>query len=503
VKGWKIALMFLLVFGIVMGCVDYRNTDDKGQGPPANLTPGDIVFERWAKLPDGDLTTNIYFINSDGKNEVKLTEGKGPLWSPDGRKILFENNGLYVINADGSGKIKIHDVVVQGAGKKWESIDLYSWTPDGGKILFIKSDTAWREVKREAGITWVTGTPTDFRLYIVDSDGTNLTEIAKIIPHPIEGLFALSPDTSSIAYVVEKVESGETVYYLYIMSVDGSERKILTKQKDEIKALAFSPDGNKLAYVAFIKVPDEFFGEVRTLCLFLIDLEKGSEIKVKEGNIYEFAWSPDSRKIAYSTYYELFVVDLARNTVTKIVDLKEVTGLEWSPDGDKILATVDRHEEGVIYVVNVNDSNVVKLTSGTGARWLRYSDYNFDYKSPKKKEKKDEMDYTDSFTKEVLKNPEPYVGKEVTLTLDKEKYFPDLDVWGQTVEISEGSYYGGNVRVIRYYDSDLLRWNQFKVMNLGPTVEIMNAKAVKLTGILEEKYYRDYWLKAYKVEPIY
>lgn len=29
-------------------------------------------------------------------------------------------------------------------------------------------------------------------------------------------------------------------------------------------------------------------------------------------------------------------------------------------------------------------------------------------------------------------HPEPYVGEEVTLTLDKERFFPDLDVWEQT-----------------------------------------------------------------------
>jgi Tol biopolymer transport system component len=505
-KKWEIVLLILLVFGIESGCVENKDyTNDKGQAPLANLNPGDIVFEKWTKLPNGDLTTNIYFINSDGTSEVKLAEGSDPLWSPDGTKILFKNEDLYVINADGSAKSKIYDVVIEGAGKKWENIHLYSWTPDGGKILFIKSGTFWREVKRELSITYVTGIPTDFRVYIVDLDGTNLTGIAEIIPNP-SGSFAFSPDATLIAYVVEKVESGETVYYLYTMSVNGSERKILTKQNDEIKALAFSPDGKKLAYVAFTEEADEFFGKWRTPCLFVIDLEKRSQMKLTKGDkVDEFAWSPDSIKIAYSTLYELFVVDLAKNTKTKIADLRDITSLEWSPDGDKILATVGHRENGVIYVVNVNDSNTVKLTDGTGARWrpIPMQVGYFDYKSLTKKEKKDETDYTDPLTKEVLKNPEPYIGKEVTLILDKAKFFPDLDVWGQTVEVS-GGYYGGDVREIRYYNGDLNRWNCFKVMNVGPTVNIMGAKAVRITGVLESGMSGTYYtIKAYKVEPIY
>lgn len=115
------------------------------------------------------------------------------------------------------------------------------------------------------------------------------------------------------------------------------------------------------------------------------------------------------------------------------------------------------------------------------------------------------VDYTDSFTKEVLKNPAQYVGKEITLTLDKAKYFGNSDVWEQTRKYVEQEangltvrYEGGRVFIVG--DSDL---NRIALVNVGPTVNIKGAKAVKLTGILELRgFTAPYKLEAYKVEPI-
>ena len=118
----------------------------------------------------------------------------------------------------------------------------------------------------------------------------------------------------------------------------------------------------------------------------------------------------------------------------------------------------------------------------------------------------DYIDYTDSFTKELLKNPEPYVGEEVTLTLDKEKYFPNVDVWGQTRKSVEQE---GNELIVRYDGGRIIIVGDFPsriaLMNIGPTVNIEGAKAVKLTGMLERGGLggSSYKLEAYKIEPIY
>ena len=51
----------------------------------------------------------VYVMNADGSGVTRLTTTGGvfePAWSPDGTKIVFENERdgeIYVMNADGSG----------------------------------------------------------------------------------------------------------------------------------------------------------------------------------------------------------------------------------------------------------------------------------------------------------------------------------------------------------------------------------------------------------------
>jgi Tol biopolymer transport system component len=90
----------------------------------------------------GEPNFEIYVMDADGSNPVRLTNAPGrdisPAWSPDGQRIAFssERDGgicdIYVMDADGSNPVNL---------THYPSCDLApSWSPDGQRIAFC----SWR-----------------------------------------------------------------------------------------------------------------------------------------------------------------------------------------------------------------------------------------------------------------------------------------------------------------------------------------------------------------------
>lgn len=80
---------------------------------------------------------DIWVMNADGSDAVNLTSSDGAdswaRWSPNGQQIAFEsmrdgNWELYLMNADGSGLVRL---------TMYPGIDRYpAWSPEGGRLLF-------------------------------------------------------------------------------------------------------------------------------------------------------------------------------------------------------------------------------------------------------------------------------------------------------------------------------------------------------------------------------
>lgn len=75
-----------------------------------------IAFQSSRDFADFEFKYNIYVMDTDGKNLVRLTQGPAsdanPAWSPDGTQIAFKSNrkgslGIYVMDADGSNEIAL------------------------------------------------------------------------------------------------------------------------------------------------------------------------------------------------------------------------------------------------------------------------------------------------------------------------------------------------------------------------------------------------------------
>lgn len=113
--------------------------------------------------PDDDvLRQEIYVMNADGSEVVRLTDDPasdgGPDWSPDGELIAFhsDRNGgsdIYVMNADGSNVVRLTD----DPGEAYSP----AWSPDGTMIAFVS--------QRDG----------DAEIYIMNADGTAQSNVSR------------------------------------------------------------------------------------------------------------------------------------------------------------------------------------------------------------------------------------------------------------------------------------------------------------------------------------
>jgi Tol biopolymer transport system component len=201
---------------------------------------------RDANVVPYNFNTEIYVMNADGSNQTRLTNNSsydsGPSWSPDGSKIAFVSDrhlpppppigpppagpghtDIYVMNSDGSNPVRLtNNTFSEGQP---------DWSPDGSKITFISDRDGNTEI------------------YVMSADGSNQTRLTNNTA--FDSGPSWSPDGSKIAFDTDRDGGTEADVEIYSMNADGSNQTRLTNNASLDAEPSWSPDGLKIAFATF------------------------------------------------------------------------------------------------------------------------------------------------------------------------------------------------------------------------------------------------------------
>ncbi len=166
--------------------------------------------------------------------------------------------------------------------------------------------------------------------------------------------------STRIAYVTAQGVGDNIDYGLYVADADGHNSQQVLTSDEPILSPAWSPDGQKLAYVSF---------ESERPAIYVQQVASGQRVKLTdfEGINGAPAWSPDGRKLAMSLSKdgqpEIYVMNLADRGIQRLTNNSSIdTEPSWAPDGGSLLFTSDRSGGPQLYRYTLGSGNAERLT---------------------------------------------------------------------------------------------------------------------------------------------
>lgn len=291
--------------------------------------------------------TDLYIVDNTTKISKKITAFDGhennARFRPDGKKIGFLKDGLFhEMNLDGSDLTQVSSEEMNG----------FIYSPKGNRIAFLQ-DVKYRKTVKEMNPNlplanakimeslnyrhWKSwDDQNDSNVFFADYSDGKLTSIpTNIVNEPFEApvdpddgieQVAFSPDGNKIAYSCKKLTgtayaiSTNTDIYVYNI-LDKSTKNVSIKNKGYDKSPVFSPDGNYLAWNSMER--DGYEADKNRIFLYEIKSEKITDLTKDFDNFADDPkWSIDSKKIFFIGPHEgtrqIFTVDINNKKIERL-----------------------------------------------------------------------------------------------------------------------------------------------------------------------------------------
>jgi len=366
-------------------------------GSTTLIDSGDAVQPQWSPhgsrivywgLPHGSGWRDLWSVNSDGKNKIRLTNDPAidwnPVWSPDGHYIYFLSDRSGSMNVwripvdeiSGEAKGDLEQVTVPASNCSWLALShdgkklIYSSLEQRANIYKMGFDPAYeRFVKPEIQVTtgsktynWLDISPDGKKIattssgvqedvYVMNSDGTNIRRLTNDKPKD-RGVRWSHDGTAVYSY---SDRSGK--YELWKINLDGSGLEQMTRNLENVNNPHFFPDGHNL-----------IAGSQSSVMMF--DLAKPIEQRFVRtlppipGMKHRFAVTdiaPDDQLLIGSEILSggsadgIYTYSLNTNEFTKIIDYG--TSPVWIDGVNKVLF----FHKGKIFLLRSKDNSVKEL----------------------------------------------------------------------------------------------------------------------------------------------
>jgi Tol biopolymer transport system component len=197
-------------------------------------------------------------------------------------------------------------------------------------------------------------------VWTINADGTDLTRLTHSSAFEFDPSW--SPDGAQIAYRSDRRDDSE----IWLMNADGSGQHRLTRGLSP----AWSPDGSKIAYASPGDILCPPGRGLRCTGVSIMNADGSGQHRVPHTDGGEYlSWSPDGDRIVFNSNltgdHVMYIVDVDGSHLVDLSSVGEGWQVDWSPDGRSILFTSHRdHPDNYtdIYVMRPDGSGVQRLT---------------------------------------------------------------------------------------------------------------------------------------------